>query len=215
MKKSIRITTPQIVPGLLAVVLLACGLAAYLGDTLSNESSFAYVGRHRSGVGQLTATPVTQTFTVTENSMNALEVMFSNFNERVETGTLTLTLTDEAGNVLAQQDYPVADLKNNSFITLTLPTPVANSAGKLYTLSATSDCTEGKGVTLRMGPLNEGAPGGTLTLQDGSTDTENCLNMRTLHSQVVYGWQSCYVLVALALCCLACVPLAGKEKAHA
>ena len=166
-------------------------------------------------MGQLTATPVTQTFTVTENSMKALEVMFSNFNERVETGTLTLTLTDEAGNVLAQQDYPVADLKNNAFITLTLPTPVANSAGKLYTLSATSDCTEGKGVTLRMGPLNEGAPGGTLTLQDGSTDTENCLNMRTLHSQVVYGWQSCYVLVALAVCCLACVPLAGKEKAHA
>ena len=72
-------------------------------------------------MGQLTATPVTQTFTVTENSMKALEVMFSNFNERVETGTLTLTLTDEAGNVLAQQDYPVADLKNNAFITLTLP----------------------------------------------------------------------------------------------
>ena len=38
MKKSIRITTPQIVLGLLAVVLLACGLAAYFGDTLSNES---------------------------------------------------------------------------------------------------------------------------------------------------------------------------------
>ena len=43
MKKSIRITTPQIVLGLLAVDMLACGLEAYFGDTLSNDSSFAYV----------------------------------------------------------------------------------------------------------------------------------------------------------------------------
>lgn len=215
MKKSIRITTPQLVLGLLAVLLLACGLAAYSLDTLSDESTFSYVGRHRSGVGQLTDTPVTQTFTVTQDSITAVEVMFSNFNKHVDTGTLSLSLTDETGKEIARQDYAVSELKNNSFITLSLSAPVADSAGKTYTLSATSDCVEEKGVTLRMGPVNADAPAGTLTLQDGSTDAENCLNMRTLHSQVIHGWQGCYVLIALALCCLACLPLAGKEKTHA
>lgn len=215
MKKSIRITRPQVALCLVAVLLLACGLAAYYLDTLRNESTYAYIGRHSSGVGQLTATPVTQTFVVTENAMTAVEVMFSNYNERVDTGTLTLTLTDENGNEVARQDYPVAELKNNAFITLPLDTPASDSAGKTYTLSATSDCVQEKGVTLRMGPVNADAPAATLTLQDGTTDTENALNMRTLHSLTVYGWQGCYTLIALALCCLACLPLAGKEKTHA
>lgn len=215
MKKSIRITRPQVALCLVAVLLLACGLTAYYLDTLRNESTYAYIGRHSSGVGQLTATPVTQTFVVTENAMTAVEVMFSNYNERVDTGTLTLTLSDESGNEVARQDYPVAELKNNAFITLPLDTPASDSAGKTYTLSATSDCVQEKGVTLRMGPVNQDALAGTLTLQDGTTDTENALNMRTLHSLTVYGWQGCYTLIALALCCLACLPLAGKEKTHA
>lgn len=45
MKKSIRITTPQIVLGLLAVVLLACGLAAYFGDTLSKRVFLCLCGK--------------------------------------------------------------------------------------------------------------------------------------------------------------------------
>lgn len=215
MTKKRRMPRSRMLLILLALAFLMSAWAAYSLDTLSLDSSFTYVGRHISGVGQLTDAPVTQSFTVTEDGLYAVEVMFSNFNESPETGMLYLSLSDDEGHVLAQQSYPVAELKNTSFITLALDQAQTDSAGKTYVLSATSDCTEGKGVTLRMGKRNEDAPAGVLTLQDGSTDTENFLNMRTLHRQLSYGWEGCYTLLALAACCLACLPLTTKEEKHA
>ncbi len=215
MKQKSRLPLSRLVLALAAVLLLAGAWAAYRLDTLTQETTFSYVGRHSAGVGQLTDVPVTQTFTVTEDSMTAVEVMFSNYNAHPETGTLVLTLSEESGTQLAQQSYEVAGLKNMSFLTLTLDAPVVDAAGKTYVLSATSDCTEGEGVTLRIGARREEAPEGTMTLQDGTTDTENFVNMRTLHVQYTHGWEGCYVLLALAVCCLACLPLTGKEKTHA
>ena len=56
---------------------------------------------------------------------------------------------------------------------------------------------------------------GVLTLADGTVDEENFLNLRAVYTTVSYGWQGCYVLAALGVCALLCLPLAGKERKHA
>ena len=213
-RKPLRPLALRLLLAALALALLGGAVAEYRLDALYPEETFAYVGRHRTGVGQLTSQPVTQTFTVDQANLAAVEVMFSNYAKKPQNGTLTLTLTDGAGTVLAQADYPVAEQKNNAFLTLDLPEPLADSAGQTYTLSAVSDCTDEKGVTLRMGPRVEDAPAGVLTLADGTQDAENFLNMRACFVSVRYGWQGAYILAALGLACLLCLPLAGKEKTH-
>ena len=82
---------------LLALILFGCSAAAYLLDTRISESTYAYVGKHTSGVGQLTENAVTQTFTATENHLAAVEVMYSNYNKKPQSGTLTLWLLDSEG----------------------------------------------------------------------------------------------------------------------
>ena len=199
----------------IAAALLAAAVFAYFGDTLSNTTDVFQVEKHKTGVGALDATPVTQTFAAQENGLSSVEVMFSNYNKKVKSGTLTLTLTDESGAVLAEQTYQAAEQKNNQFVTLPLNAAQGGSKGKRYILTATGDCTEQKGVTLRMGPLNAGVTDSVLTLADGSQDTENALYLKQVFTSAVYGWQGAYTLMLLALAVLVVIPMARKEgNAH-
>lgn len=213
MRKTSFFTPPRLLLLCMALLLFAGSTAAFLGDTIERREVLSYVGRHKTGVGQLTDQPVTQTFTVPHNGMTAVEVMVSNYNKKLHEGTLTLTLLDSAGQTIATQRFDVSQLKNNAFVTL--PAAVEHSAGQTYTLCAVSDCTEEKGVTLRMGPRHDTAPAGVLTLPDGTQDTENLLNLRVACTAVQHTWQGAYVLGALGLFCLLCLPLTGKEKTHA
>lgn len=215
MKKHASFSGARLLLCLLALILFGCSAAAYLLDTRTSESTYAYVGKHTSGVGQLTENAVTQTFTATENHLAAVEVMYSNYNKKPQSGTLTLWLLDSEGLVRAWETYEVAELRNNAFIRLPLMETQNGSAGQTYTLHAVSDCTGGKGVTLRMGAREADAPAGVLTLADGTVDEENFLNLRAVYTTVSYGWQGCYVLAALGVCALLCLPLAGKERKHA
>ena len=215
MKKHASFSGARLLLCLLALILFGCSAAAYLLDTRISESTYAYVGKHTSGVGQLTENAVTQTFTATENHLAAVEVMYSNYNKKPQSGTLTLRLLDSEGLERAGETYEVAELRNNAFIRLPLTETQNGSAGRTYTLHAVSDCTDGKGVTLRMGARETDAPAGVLTLADGMVDEENFLNLRAVYTTVSYGWQGCYVLAALGVCALLCLPLAGKERKHA
>lgn len=197
----------------MAVILAICAVAAYLTDTTSTESSDGLIGPHKQGIGALTEpSPVQQVFQAQRDSLSAVSVMVSTYNKKLREGTLTLTLLDMEGRLLAEQTYEVSALKNNAFITLTLPAPIKNSAGQTYALHASANCTEQKGVTLRMGPL-ENADGATvLTLADGTTDAENALNLRCTYTETVYGLLSGAALLLAALCFAACVPLSGRKE---
>lgn len=213
MRKTSFWTPPRLVLLGIALLLLVGSAAAFLCDTVVQEESLAYVGRHKTGVGQLTDQPVTQTFTVPRDGLTAVEVMVSNYNKKLHEGSLTLSVLDSAGQTVGTQRFDVSALKNNAFVTL--PVSAEKSAGQTYTLSAVSDCTEAKGVTLRMGPRQSDLPGGVLTLADGTQDTENFLNLRIQCATTHHTWQGAYILGALGLFCLLCLPLTGKERAHA
>lgn len=197
---------------IMTALLLALAVGVYRWDTLSQVETSALIQSHKQGVGQLVEDSlVQQCFTVTSDGLCGVDVMASNYNKKVKSGTLTLWLQDLDGNELARQDYPVAELRNNAFITLDVPV-VENSAGQKYVLHASSDCTEGKGVTLRMGPADPDA--GELVLADGTVVADQALNLR-IHTQVKqYGTMGGGMMLLLALCFAGCVPLAGRKERH-
>jgi len=199
----------------LTVLCLLLAVVAYLTDTLTSVSEVMLVSRHKQGVGMLTPdTPAAQTFIAGQSNLAAVEVMASNYNKKVSEGTLTVWMTDESGAELARLEKPVGEWKNNTFLTLELAKPIAGSQGKAYTLYATSDCVEEKGVTLRMGPIEGDAAGLSLTLADGTQDPENALNLRLRYNVISYGMMSCATMLLLAISFAACIPMAkGKERA--
>lgn len=197
-----------------ALVMLLLAVAAYYVDVVDVNAEVALIERHRQGVGMLTQTPASQSFCAQQNNLYAVDVMASNFNKKVKEGTLSIWLADESGAELARLDVPAADVKNNAFLTLALPAPQANSAGKSYTLYASSDCTDQKGLTLRMGPV-ESADGLVLTLADGTVDAENALNLRFHYQQKAYGHMACVTLLLVGISFAGCIPLARrKERIH-
>lgn len=197
----------------LCVALAALAVVVFLTDTLSSESDERLIDTHKQGVGALgEGDSARQSFTASRNGLSGVDVMASNYNQKVSEGTLTLWLTDGAGRELARQEYPVSTLKNSAFVTLQLPLQ-ADSAGQIYVLHAASDCTEKKGVTLRMGPVEE--PVGELAMPDGTVTTENALNLRLRYEDRIYGTMGASELMMIALSLAACVPLAGrKERTH-
>ena len=209
-----KMTPNQWVLLAMTIVLIAFAAWVYYADALSSQESQALIASHKIGVGQLTQeAPAHQTFTVAEDGFCGVEVMFSNYNKKVKTGTLTLWLTDDEGKELARQEYPVAELKNNAFVSLRMSS-ASGSAGKTYRLYASSDCVEQKGVTVRMGPVD--APVGELVLADGTTTTENALNLRIMYEVKTNSTLGGGALLLIALCLMACIPLAGgKERRHA
>lgn len=99
----------------MAVILAICAVAAYLTDTTSTESSDGLIGPHKQGIGALTEpSPVQQVFQAQRDSLSAVSVMVSTYNKKLREGTLTLTLLDMEGRLLAEQTYEVSALKNNA-----------------------------------------------------------------------------------------------------
>lgn len=196
------------------LVMLALMVIVYTGDTTSLQATTSLIQTHKQGVGQLTEDSlVQQRFTVNEDGLCALEVMVSNYNKKVKEGTLTLWLQDADGNELARQTYPVAEMKNNAFVTMTI-SAVENSAGKQYVLHASSDCTEEKGVTLRMGPADQAV--GELVLADGTVAADQALNLRIICEEKQPNVMGGGMMLLIALCFAAGVPLAGgKERRRA
>lgn len=80
-------------------------------------------------------------------------------------------------------------------------------------LHASSDCVEEKGVTLRMGPADPDV--GELVLADGTVAEDSALNLRILCETKQYNVMGGGMMLLIALCFAACVPLAGrKERRH-
>ena len=196
-----------------SVVLCAMAVLVYFTDTLAGEATGQLIERHKSGVGMLTTdAAATQTFRAEKEGLYTVDVMVSNYNKKVKEGTLTLWLTDEAGAEIARADFPVTEVKNNAFVTLTLPAAQSGSAGQVYTLHATSDCVEQKGVTVRMGPLESPVEGQVLTLADGTVDSENAMNLRMNYQTVSYSTMGAAALGLMALALIAVVPLGSRKE---
>ncbi len=200
----------------MTIIFVALGAAGYLLDQQTTETSAELIEKHTSGVGQILDVAASQTFTATEKNLSQVGVMFSNYAKKVKTGTLTLTLTDENGDLVGESTMEASEMRNNAFVTLTLPEPQANSSGKVYTLSVTSTCTEGKGVTVRMGEKTADDDSAVLTMPDGTTDTANCMNIRLTYTETVPGSVPALTCLLVALCFVFAMPFAGrKENRHA
>ena len=208
-----KLTVGQWLLAVLAALLAALAVVVYWTDTTISESDGRLISTHKQGVGALgEGDSARQSFTAARGGLVGVDVMVSNYNQKVSQGTLTLWLTDAAGQELARQEYPVSTLKNTAFVTLQLPIQ-AESKGQIYVLHASSDCTEKKGVTLRMGPVEE--PVGELAMPDGTVTTDNALNLRLRYEDRIYGAMGAGELLLIALSLAACVPLAGrKERDH-
>ena len=213
MPKKLRPNLAQAALIVLAVLLAAGAVALYFAHPVYSTTAVIEVEKHKTGVGALDERPVTQTFTASENGFSSMEVMFSNYNKKVKSGTLTLTVTDAAGTVLGSAEFPAAEQKNNAFVALRFA-PVAASKGQRYTLTATGSCTEQKGITLRMGPLGADAGKSVLTLADGTTDEANALYAKQEYTSVSHASAGPYSLLLCALVCALCAPLKGKEAAQ-
>lgn len=200
---------------ILAVILFAAGAALLFLDSTQTETTLPLIGKHSESLGQLTPdSAAAQTFTAAEDGLVSVEVMVTTYAKKVTEGTLSLHLLDEGGNEVAAADFAAADLKNTAFVTFRLDKP-QKSAGKQYTLRASSDITDQRGVSLRIGPA-EGV--GTLTLADGTVDPDNVMNIRLTYQRTTPGVMACMTCALVGLCCftaafLPSVP--GKEKRHA
>ena len=196
----------------MTVVFVVLGTVGYMLDQQTTETSAELIEMHTSGVGQILDSAASQSFTVTEKNLSHVSVMFSNYAKKVKTGTLTLTLTDADGNLIAESTQEASELRNNAFVTLTLPEIQKDSSGKVYTLSITSTCTEGKGVTVRMGEAKGDDPAAVLTLPDGTTDTANCMNIRLTYTETVPGSVLALSCLLVALCFAFAMPFAGRKE---
>ncbi|MDO4483474.1 MAG: hypothetical protein Q4C54_03275 [Clostridia bacterium] len=194
------------------VMALACLIVGMTGR-ISGNGNDMLINKHKTGIGALNQeTPASQRFTAAQDGLCAVEVMFSNYQKKIRSGTLTLTLEDETGKVVGSQTFNAADYKNNSFITMQLPAPVAGSAGKQFVLKATSDCTEQKGVTLRCGPSEGRDSAAVLVKPDGTQETENCLYLRTTYRTSKVNRMSVMTGILFALCFAVCIPMAGTKE---
>lgn len=81
------------------------------------------------------------------NNFSSLGVMFATYSRSNE-GNVLLELTDDNGEVVGSWEFDASELENNTEYTLMLDEPLSDSKGKTYTFRISSDCEEGKGVTL-------------------------------------------------------------------
>lgn len=199
----------------LALAAMLVGLGVFLSDALSvirKEDRFL-ITRHEQGVGMLTEQPITQSMTVPEDGLIELRVMVSNYGKKVRSGALTLRLLDEAGQVLAENDYAADTLKNNAFVTLANLPNLAK--GTKIVLEASSTITDNKGVTLRAGEiaLRDAAP--VLKLADGTVQDGLALNI-SLGVQIhTAAWMPAMVCYLAALCVLTALPMTVRKKENA
>lgn len=197
----------------LAVLLSVLAIVVFYTDTLPVEATETLIAAHKTGVGMLTPdAPITQTFRAGDNHLYAVDVMVSNYNKKVHEGSLSVWITDASGCEVARLDRPVEGLRNNAFITVPFASPAKDSRGQVYTLHATSDCVEQKGVTLRMGPV-EPQDDLLLTLADGTADAENALNLRLCYTHSRRSAMGFTTLLIIAVCFAAGIPL-GKRKEY-
>ncbi len=198
----------------MTVAFLALTVVGYFCDQQTSETSSSLIEKHTSGVGQITDVAASQSFTAVENNLSSVSVMFSNYTKKVKTGTLTLTLRDENGTVVAEDTQEASGMRNNAFVTLTWATPLADSKGKVYTLSVTSTCTEGKGVTVRMGEKTTGDAAAVLTMPDGTTDAANAMNLRLTYRKTSAGLMPAFTCLLIALCFACALPFGGRKEAY-
>ena len=208
-----HISPQRLVLILLALVLAALAVVVYFADSLEKRDSVGIAEVHEAGLGALTLEGLaTQAFPCDRNGLSAIEVMYSNYNRKVQNGSLTLTLEDEAGQEIARQEWTdLSALKNYVYIQMSFPAQ-ENSAGRSYTLRAASDCTDQRGITLRMG--QNAAEGYRLTLADGTEAEGQSLCLRLTYATPSRGTLAAATLLLIALCVAAVIPLSGRKEAQ-
>lgn len=210
-----RLAWGQMVCAVLSVLMLICAYLGYHADRQNVFSENTTVPVHKAGIDPLMAdSPASQTFKAKERDFSSLDVMISNYNKKVRTGTLTMWVVNDRGVEVGRITVEVSGVKNNAFVSIPFQPAQTDSEGKSFTLYATAEGVDQKGVTIRSGPIAEPDGSMVLTRADGSTDTENALYLRLNYTHTIYGIMAGMTFLLLAMCFAACIPFAGKERNH-
>ena len=210
-----RLSWGQIICAVLSVLMLICAYLGYHADRQDIFSENTIVPLHKIGIGPLSSdSPASQTFTAREQDFSSLDVMISNYNKKVKTGTLTMWIVNDRGDEVGRITMEVSGIKNNAFVSIPLQAVQTDSLGKEFTLYATAEGVDQKGVTIRSGAIPEPDGSMVLTRADGTTDTENALYLRLNYTHTIYGIMAGMTFLLLAMCFAACIPFAGKERNH-
>lgn len=182
------------------------GQIGFLEDKMGNTG--------KNGAGALVPdAPLRQYFTASRDGLVSVTVKANSVNAKaLKSGVIVLSLYD-GDRLLAQSEYAVPDLKKNrKDLTLTPEKPLSGVAGKSLCLTATSDCSEGKGVTLRADECDVPPDGAKLILQDGSEAGSTTLYMITVYETRSPGLLSAALCLLISMCFAFCLPLCLSPK---
>lgn len=146
--------TPSPSPYLLLLLLLAlCVAGCTLSSPLPAHWSLSRVDRSflasetTEPVGELSGgTTVSQSFWPSRDGLHTITLLFATY-ERANSGTVTFTLRDDAGQVVYQEQVQAARLADNHPHRFLFP-PQPDSALRGYTLQVSGNSAPGAGVTL-------------------------------------------------------------------
>jgi len=94
---------------------------------------------------------ITQRLTLPAETTNSLELLAGTYG-RANTGTLHLSLADEAGSVVAAKDVDIAGFEDGKYAWVELDAPIEMPKGTQLTLTlTTSGCAYGNAITLYCG----------------------------------------------------------------
>lgn len=111
-----------------------------------------------------------QKIVCTEDGLNRIGILCATF-DRYNSGTLTVSLEDESGNVIQTWNNDASSIQDNSYLNLALDTTISDSNGRVYYLTITSDSKPGSSVT--MYTTNYGGSKG-LSSEDGDLEVSVC-----------------------------------------
>lgn len=111
-----------------------------------------------------------QKLVCTEDGLNKIGILCATF-DRYNSGTLTIALEDESGNVIQTWNTDASSIQDNSYLNLTLDNVITDSDDRVFYLTITSDSQPGSAVTLYT--TNYGGSKG-LSSKDGDMDVSVC-----------------------------------------
>jgi len=130
---------------------------------------------------------LSQTVKAPSNVLNAVEIFAGTF-DRTNTGSLTLTLENSAGQIAGQKTVSLSEIKNNQYTCFAFDEEIALSKGETLVLRLTTEgCSAGNAITIYAGGVLQGenAPG-AYALNGESTTGTLCVRLSGYSERAFY-----------------------------
>ena len=176
-----------------AIGIYAIGFEQFRTSTVSAD-----VAKPQYVIGEIVdGMELEQNFASPVNTIRDFNIMMATYN-RGNTGKMTVTLTNEAGDVLFSRTLDLATLQDNQYAVFQLETPVKVTHGETLTVTMrTQGSTPGNAVTVYAG-------GASTPYQLNGQNGEGALSIRVngerMRSFYIYYWLIVSGMFLVALC---------------